>query len=310
MFIRVYSGFVRLVPASVAYFTGHAIGALTYLFDVRHRRKTIENLERVFGRDMTAAERRRMARSVFRHMGYNVVEFCRIPLLGSDTFEKFVTVKGLDGARAALKRGKGVLFISAHLGNWELLGPLAALLDLSPSLVIRPIEMPEIDDIVEAYRQYHGVGIIEKKRAALPIMRRLARGECVGLLVDQRPHREAVVLDFMGHPASVTTVPAEIALRSGAAVIPAFAVRDRPGHIEMVFEKEIELARTGNLESDIVENTRRFQEAIERYVRRYPEQWLWPHSRWKPPKPRHMRGYYRNLQQTAVPSADPAVHSS
>ena len=307
--MRLFAAVIRRLPVRVGYGVGRTLGTLVYCVDRVHRRMTLENLERIFGREMTRAERRRLARRVFRHLGYTAIEFCRIPQLRSDTLSSFVTFRGTERVEHALRRGNGIVFISGHIGSWELMGPIASLLGYPISLVVRPIDEPQIDKIVEQYRQTHGTGVIEKKRAALPILRRLARGECVGILVDQRAHREGIVLDFLGHPASTTTVPAELARRSEAAVIPVFAVRDGTGRITMVFEPELEVVRTDDPESDIVENSRRFQDAVERYVRRYPEQWLWPHERWKPPKPRHLRGYFRNQrrQQDEDASAGAAV---
>jgi len=295
---------IRVVPDSIGYGFGRFLSALVYFTDMTHRRETLANLERVYGSEMTPAERRRLARRIFRNLGYNFVEFCRIPELSRETLDSFATVEGFENAEKAVERGKGVLFIGGHIGNWELMGPLGSLLGLPVSLVVRPIDSPQLDNLVESYRQSHGTGIIEKRRAALPIMRQLRRGECIGLLVDQRPHREAVVVDFMGHPASATTVPAEIALRTGTTVIPAYAVRERLGHVRLVFEPEIELIRSDDFESDILENTQRFQNIIERIVRRYPDQWLWPHRRWKSPKPRHFRRYYHARRQDAVETAD------
>ena len=267
--------------------------SIVYYVDAEHRRRTLANLERVYGTEMTPAERRRLARRVYRNLGYNFVEFCKIPAMNHETLDSFATVRGFDNAERAVQRGKGVLFIGGHIGNWELMGPLGSLLGLTVSLVVRPIDSPQFDDLVESYRQSHGTGIIEKKRAALSIMRQLRRGEGIGVLVDQRPHKDAVVVDFMGQPASTTTVPTEIAIRTGAAVIPAYTIRERPGRVTLVFEPELELQRSDDIDADILENTRRFQNAVTRIVRQYPDQWLWPHRRWKSPKPRHFRGYQR-----------------
>jgi len=307
--VRLCAMVIRVVPDSIGYGFGRFVSAVVYFADATHRRETLANLQRVYGHEMTPAERRRLARRIFRNLGYNFVEFCRIPELSRETLDSFATVDGFENVEIAVERGKGVLFIGGHIGNWELMGPLGSLLGLPLSLVIRPIDSPELDNLVESYRQSHGTGIIEKKRAALPIMRRLRRGECIGLLVDQRPHRDAVIVDFMGHPASTTAVPAEIALSAGAAVIPAYTVRDRLGHVRLVFEPEIELSRSDDFESDILDNTQRFQNAIERIIRRHPDQWLWPHRRWKSPKPRHFRGYNRARRGDAADPADSAVPS-
>ena len=301
---RLIAALIRVLPDSAGYGFGRLVSAIVYYVDAGHRRTTLANLQQVYGTEMTPAERRRLARRVYRNLGYNFVEFCKIPALNRETLDSFVTVDGLDNIEKAVQRGKGVLCIGGHIGNWELLGPLGSLLGYAVSLVVRPIDARKFDDLVESYRQTHGTGIIENKRAALSILRRLRHGECIGVLVDQRPHKDAVIADFMGHPASTTTVPAEIALRTGATVIPSYIIRERPGHVRFVFESELELERSDDIESDIIENTQRFQDAITRIVRRYPDQWLWPHERWKSPKPRHFRGYHRTQSQNAVEPAD------
>ncbi len=302
---RLCAALIRVMPNSIGYGFGRLVSLMLYCVDGEHRRTTLANLERVYGTEMTPAERRRLARRVYRNLGYNFVEFCKIPAINKETLDSFATIDGFENVEKALQHGKGALFIGGHIGNWELMGPLGSLLGMTASVVVRPIDSPQFDNLIESYRQSHGTGIIGKKRAALSIMRKLRRNECIGLLVDQRPHRDALVVDFMGHPASTTTIPAEIAIRTGAAVIPAYAVRERPGHVRLVFEPELELQRSDDLESDVLENTRRFQNVITRVVRRYPDQWLWPHRRWKSPKPRHFRGYYR-ARRADTPEPEPA----
>ncbi|MCD6287762.1 MAG: lysophospholipid acyltransferase family protein [Candidatus Hydrogenedentes bacterium] len=290
--------FVRLMPASLAYGFARILGAAVYALDATHRKITHDNLLLVYGAEMPVSERRKIARSMFCHMAMNAIEFLRIPLIKKKKLDEIVSIEGRDNLDSVLKKGKGAIFISGHFGNWELLGPLGSLLGVNISLVVQPIKaQSQVDDIVTAYRSFHGTGIIRKKMAALPIMRQLARGNCVGILIDQRTRRNAVMLDFLGHPASMTTVPAEIAARNGTPVMPVFALRDRPGHIKLIFGKEIEIRKTSDPEADAIENTRRFQKVIEDQIRAYPEQWLWAHERWKQPKPRHLRGYFQAQQE-------------
>jgi KDO2-lipid IV(A) lauroyltransferase len=268
------------------------LSRLGYALSFRYRRLMMQNLELAFGTEKTRSERKRIARLCFLNLGYAFAEFCRIPFLSKDNLAEFVQVEHFENAQEALEAGKGLILLSAHLGNWEMSGPSGTLLGLPLTLVVRPMDNPHADAIITRIRMCHGTGIIHKKGAALGAVRALKAGKAVGILLDQRARRGAVVTKFMGHDAPTTMVPALIALSTGARIVPVFCIRVRPGVLKLVFEKAVEMEVTGDRDYDAAINTQRLQDIIERYVRTYPEQWLWPYHRWKPhhrakPMPQH-----------------------
>jgi len=272
----------RRMPLRGAFLVVALLSRLGYAVSLRRRRLMMQNLEFAFGTEKTRSERKRIARLCFLNLGYAFAEFCRIPLLSKDNLAEFVEVEHFEYAQEALDEGKGVILLSAHLGNWEMLGPSGTLLSLPLKLVVRPLRNPHVDAIVTGIRTCHGTDVIHKKGAGLGAVRALKAGKAIGILLDQRARRGAVVTKFMGHDAPTTMVPALIALSTGAHIVPVFCIRVRPGAHKLVFEKAVEMEVTGDRDYDAAINTQRLQDIIERYVRTYPEQWLWPYHRWKP----------------------------
>ena len=176
-----------------------------------------------------------------------------------------------------------MLLLTAHLGNWEL-GALAHGAVLGPiHVVVRPIDNPHIDRLVRRLRRGHGNQVIAKRAAFRDVLKVLRRNGTVGILADQNAVREeAVFVDFFGRKAAANKGFAQLALRSGAAVIPAVAWWDRSSQRHVVeYGSRIDLVRTGDRARDVAVNTQRFQSALEAGVRRHPGQWLWIHRRWK-----------------------------
>jgi KDO2-lipid IV(A) lauroyltransferase len=273
---------LRWLPLRVALKVGAALGRLAYVVDRRHRRITQANLNLALGREKSAEELRRIAGECYANLGRSVAEFCHLPSVNKQNLSQWVSYEGLDNFISAYKRGKGVLFITAHFGNWELLAYAQALIGYPSNIVIRPLDNKYLDRVVNQYRTRNGNRVIPKKNAVKEILRSLHQGQPLGILIDQNVSvGDRVFVDFFGRPASTLTAPAILAQRTGAAVIPAFIIRRPEGGHKIVFEPEIVLQRSGNRQQDIQINMQRFTQVVEKYVRRYPEQWFWMHRRWK-----------------------------
>ena len=174
-----------------------------------------------------------------------------------------------------------MILLSAHFGNWEWLGTILPICGAAMHVVARPIDNPHLDRLVEGWRKRHGNIVLDKRTETGGIIGLIRRGASVGFLLDQNVGRKkAVFVDYFGRPAATNKGLATIAFRTGAPVVPVFIVRIGERH-KVVFEKPLSLPRTGNLANDIVSATGLFTKKIEAYVRRYPDQWLWVHRRWR-----------------------------
>ena len=270
------------LPRRPAYWLGARIGDLAYLGLARRRRVTLDNLEIAFGGEKSAAERRAIARAAFRNLGEHLIDFSRMRRLTPDTFSSVCTIEGLERVEQLLARRAGLLMLSAHFGSWELASAIALRLAPRMHVIVRPLDNPALARLVDAYRRYSGYHAIPKNQALSASLKALRRGEIVGLLMDQSSLRhEGIPVPFFGTDAYTSIGPALMALRAGCPVIGVFLVRQGPGKHRLVFSDEIPIQRSGNLRQDIADNTRRFNQLIESYVRAYPDHWFWLHRRWK-----------------------------
>ena len=224
-----------------------------------------------------AAEREEIIDGVFASIARLVVTFARFPRLNRQNIGEWIRYEGLEHFEEAKRRGRGVLFATAHFGNWELSGFAHAMLTEPMNVVVRPLDNRAVDRLVEARRQLSGNQMIEKKDAARGILRALGANEAVGILMDQNTSlAEGVFVDFFGVSACANVGFAKLAAHSGAAVIPGFAVWEAAEERYVLrFFPPLEI--TGDVQAD----TQRLHAVLEQVVRRNPDQWLWIHRRWK-----------------------------
>ncbi len=270
------------LPSSLAYPLGEGLGALIYRLDRKHRVIAQENLGRAFDGQLSLGAIGRLTRSTFVNLGRTVVETCRIPKIDRDNFRQFIRIQGYENFHKAKDRGKGVIYITAHLGSWELLPLASALMGDPLYIVARPLDNRYLDRAINDLRASWGTRVLAKKRAMPTLVGALHRGESIGILIDQNiTWKEGVFVDFFGLPACTAAAPALLALRTDASVLPAAIFRSGRNRHTIVVGEEIPLIRTGSLRADLVANTSAFTRAIEAFIRREPAQWLWVHRRWK-----------------------------
>ncbi len=242
-----------------------------------------ENLKLAFP-DWSKKQRRAAIRGMVRQLGWMGAEFAHFPRYTKDNIDRIILLDGFENFATAQARGKGVLFLTGHMSAWEL-GPFAqALYGNSLHFLVRPIDNPRVDALVSKYRCMSGNLPIDKNQSARAVLKVLANKGTVGILADQNTQlTEGVFVNFFNIPACTTAGLARFALHTGAAVVPAFVHwDDAVRKYRLCFDPEVELIRSGDAAADIRENTQQFTRAIENYVRRYPEQWLWVQSRrWK-----------------------------
>jgi KDO2-lipid IV(A) lauroyltransferase len=277
------------LPSSVAYSAGEGLGALLYRLDRKHRVIAQENLRRAFDGRLSPGAIGGLAHSTFVNLGRTVVETCRIPKIDQENFRQFIEIEGFEHFLKAKERGKGVIYVTAHLGPWELLPLASALMGEPLYIVARPLDNRYLDRAINRLRAAWGTRVLAKKRAMPTLVRALHRGESIGILMDQNTTwEEGVFVDFFGLPACTPLAPALLALRTDASVLPVAIFRRRRDRHRIVVGEEISLIRTGRLKEDLVANTAAFTRAIEGFIRREPAQWLWVHRRWKT-QPLHAR---------------------
>ncbi|MGA2809055.1 MAG: lysophospholipid acyltransferase family protein [Terracidiphilus sp.] len=248
----------------------------------RLRRVGQRNLELALP-GLPARERNRILRGVFRHLGWQLVEFCRMTRYTPENTRGWIRTEGLDHYLAAQARGKGVLIVTGHLGAWELSSFYHSLTGHPMGMVIRPLDNRPLDEFVNGIRCLHGNRVLPKDDFARGLLRAMRAGETVGILMDTNmTPPQGVFVKFFGQEACTASGLARVALKTGAAVLPGFMLWE-PAERQYVlhFGPELALEQTGDAEADIVAATQKCTAAIENWIRRYPDQWLWIHRRWK-----------------------------
>ncbi|MBA3915303.1 MAG: lysophospholipid acyltransferase family protein [Acidobacteriales bacterium] len=273
---------VGALPRPVARACGIFLGWLVYGLHIRLRRVGMRNLQ-IASPEKKRRDRARILRGTFTSLGRQLAEVCLFPSYTSENVHEVVVYDGFENFERALARKKGVLFLTAHIGGWEL-GSFAHSLNGYPlQIVMRRLDNPYLDRMLRGYRTMHGNSTVDKDDFVRGLLSAMRAGLTVGILMDTNmtPPQGAFV-PFFGVPACTASGLARIALRTDAAVVPGFTIWDPVlRKYRLRFDPALQLVRTGEDEADALANTAQFTKVIEEYVRRYPEQWLWVHRRWK-----------------------------
>ena len=257
------------------------MGYLWYALDCRRRTLAVNNI--ASASDYPWSRRpRSVARASFLHMAQNMVEFARMADMTPRKIMERVQLVGIQHLDEPLSRGKGVLLLTAHLGNWEFVGAIYVA-RLGPlAVVARSLKNPLVDDLINRLRASSGMKVIPHRNSSRAIIKALGKGETVAVLLDHSSlRREAVFVDFFGRPAATNYGLALLARKTGVPVVPAYSVRITPRLHRAYVMPEIPVNPSNEEAADIEEITGRFNAAIEEMVAAHPEQWLWVHDRWK-----------------------------
>jgi Kdo2-lipid IVA lauroyltransferase/acyltransferase len=271
-----------LPPRRTARGLGALVGRIALLLTPRLRRTGDLNLRLAFPQK-TAAERRQILRKLYRNLGWLLAEFCQMPRYTPEQAQSFIRYEGLEHYLAARDHGKGVLILTGHLGAWELSSFYHSLMGYPMSIVIRRLDNPLVDNLVNQIRCLHGNQVLHKDDFARGLLASMRRGETVGILMDTNmtPPQGAFV-DFFGHPACTGSGLARVARKTGAKVLPGFLLWDEATQQYVLrFGAGLDLPASDDAEADALAHTALCTRVIEEYVRRYPDQWLWVHRRWK-----------------------------
>ena len=271
-----------ILPRSLSRAFAILLSQIVYLLHIKLRRVGMRNLAMAFP-EKSEGERARILRGVFKSLGRELAELCQFPRFTPENVADVVVYDGLENYEGAYTRKKGVLFLTAHFGGWELSAFVHSLHGHWLYIVMRPMDNPYLDRLLQTYRTMHGNKVVPKDDFVRGLLAAMKAGETVGILMDTNmTPPQGIFVDFFGIPACTASGLARIALRTDAAVVPGFTIWDESlGKYRLRFDPALELVRTGDLEADIVANTQKFTKVIEDYVRQYPDQWLWVHRRWK-----------------------------
>lgn len=262
---------------------GTFFGFLAYLFDVRHRRIAGSNLKFVYP-DWSKSKVRSVSCLIFKNIGITFLEIFQMSFLSKDEIIKKVHIKGEDFLQEANKRSKGVILISAHIGNWEMAHIFLSLYFNMPiTLVVRALESSILDKWINRLRSRFGNKVLYKKGALSSLARTLRGGGTIGLLIDQETKMsEGIRVNFFNKSANATPAAAMLARRYECPVIPVFCVRDELSKsLTLIVEPQLSLIKTKDIQYDIMQNTQIMTNVVEKIVQEYPEQWFWVHKRWK-----------------------------
>ncbi len=297
-------GTLGALPHSAAVAAGRALGQLTYMLGGSLRRTGEINLQLAFP-DMDARERTRILRGCYDSLGRTLGEFSQFPRATRASLRTMIDYDpvGLGHLRAAEEAGRGVIFLTGHIGAWEVLSFGWSALEYPINFIVRPLDNPRVEELIERIRTRFGNTAISKTSAARQALRVLRAGGTLGILADLNTQaKEGVFVPFFGHMACTNTGPALLALRADALVIPTCAVWDKQrGRYFFHGDPPVELVRTGDEKRDIEINTANFAAAIERMIRAYPDQWLWIHKRWHTRPAGELSPYRRHSDTDSAP---------
>ncbi|MBT1688738.1 lysophospholipid acyltransferase family protein [Dawidia soli] len=259
------------------------LGRLAYPFAGQTRTRTLRHLTLAYGKEKSAAEIRALSRRTFEYLGKNAGEMLRATasLHTAADLDKFLVVHGYENFERAQAKGKGVIFLTCHMGAFDLQVTVMALRGLNPNIIGTPLKDPRLNDLLWDYRNKHGAIAIERGRETFRMIKVLKSGGSVALLIDQDTRVKSRFVNFFGMPAATPVGATVMALKTGASIVPTYIYLGTDWKQHMHILPEISLNVSGNDEADMVYNTQILTNFIEQQVRSHPEQWVWMHERWK-----------------------------
>ena len=271
-----------LLPRPLSRRLGAAVGAIAYTVLGRLRSVGERNLELAFP-SLDGKERTQLLKKLYRNLGWQMAEFCQMPSYTRANSARFLRCEGLDHYVKAQSAGRGVLIVTGHLGAWELSSFYHSLMGYPMSMVIRRLDNARLDRYVNRIRCLHGNRVLHKDDFARGLIGAMRKGETVGILMDTNmTPPQGLFVDYFGHAACTASGLARVAAKTGAAVLPGFMVWEEAEQAYVLrFGEQLELSSTVDAEADVIANTQLCTAAIENWVWRYPDQWLWVHRRWK-----------------------------
>lgn len=286
---KIFVFIVRSLPFRLSQRLGRLFGIFAYHFIPYRKKVALDNLRNSFP-EKSEKEIRKILKMAYVNFFITIFEFINFPKLKVDDFKKFVRFENLDYAKDALKIGNGLILMSGHFGNWEL-SAIASAIEIGKPLnvIVKTQRNRLVDAEINKWRCWFGNRVIPMERAFRESLRILSDGGIVALLADQSAPREGLYVNFLGRPASTFAGPAVMSIKSKAPIVMGFAIRDKNFNYRIVFEK-LNFDFAGENEDEmILKLTQMHTSMLEKYVRLYPDHWLWFHRRWKHKPPQSLK---------------------
>jgi KDO2-lipid IV(A) lauroyltransferase len=273
--------FIVGIPKKYIVKVGNILGGLAYLIDARHRRIVKRNLQFVHP-EWPLDNINRISIKTFQSIGITVLEILQMTCFSKEDILQKVRIKGKENLLNTTKSPKGVIMISAHIGNWEMCHLFLSTYLQKTQVVVAQNQPVFIERIINKLRTSTGNRIISKKGAMIKLVRTLRKGKIIGLLIDQgTSRREGVDVTFFGRNTYATYAASLLAARYNCQVLPVYCIREHDAKLTVVVEPPLKLHKTDDVHSDLQTNTQIMTDSVEKIIRLYPEQWLWFHKRWK-----------------------------
>jgi KDO2-lipid IV(A) lauroyltransferase len=296
-----------LLPHAARLAIGRSLGSLVYALDARHRKITLANVDLAFGDEKSAGEKRAIAEGAFRHFGAMLFEMITLGRPSWAELEPRFDFEGIERLEEARRRGKGVILVAAHFGNWELHAVAHGYRLGKLHLVAREQDNPYLNRWLEAIRGISGNEVVYKSRALSQMRKLMREGGTVAIVTDQNVHlQDAIFVDFFGRKAATTPVASWFALRTGAALVPTFCYPIASGRYRAVYEAPLDAEPYRNMDRDaaLAALTQKLASIQESHIRRAPDCWLWMHRRWRTRPPQETEPSVRSRQAPTADSAD------
>jgi len=273
---------VKIFPWTWTSYFCAQLGWLAFYVVKEERRKTIQNLTIAYGTEKSKEEIYQMAKEVFINLGRSAAEAAiKLKLTDKEKYFSNVEVVGMEHAQEALKRGKGVINVVPHIGCWEAASKAYTLLGFPAGAVAKPLKNEMLNNWVMKNRQINGFKIFPRGTTYKTLLLHLKDNNSLGMLNDQDTSVKGVFVDFYGKPAYTSIGTAMLALDSDASVFVASYVRTKGNKYKFIFDKPMEVIRTGDRKEELQLNSEQYLRAVEKQIKKYPTQWVWMHERWK-----------------------------
>lgn len=281
-FVRFLILVSNLMPRKVWLAFCGGLGRLAWFFSKQSRTRSIHHLTLAFGGVKSPGEILALSKKMYRLLGKNAGDILRARAVRTlDDLKRFVVIHGLENFEKATAKGKGVIFLTCHLGAFDLQITVMSLHGLKPNIIGTPLKDERLNELLFEYRNAHGAVAIERGKETLRLIKALKTGGSVAILIDQDTKVKSRFVDFFGMPAATPVGAAILAMKTGAAVIPTYIYLAEDKLQHMYILEEMPLVLTGDDEKDMITNTQNYTKFIEEQVRKHPEQWVWMHERWK-----------------------------
>jgi len=278
--VRALNKILGLVPVSASLWFGRRIGDAVFFFNKARRVVAYANLKSAFAKEKSPAELRRITKNVYRNMVQTFIEILNLTKVNRRYVDRYVEVMNMERIRNAAKSGRGTILLTAHFGDWELSSLVSSVEGFPILVLVREQKMKRLNELLNLLRESNGCKVIRKGMEVKNILKALRDKNIVGILSDQDAGKNGIFVDFFGRPASYHTGAFEIAKHSGSLILPNFIVRTGGPYHKLYLEEYIDFQKTQS-PGDVRENVQKFARLLEAYIRKYPDQWLWLHKRWK-----------------------------